>query len=206
LEKTGSVDESIGTLGLSRSSESMDSRRKSIDGISVVEGLSTEGLEEDLCGIKGGTVVDVGIRLDNPDEFLAWVVEVKLDLVGGRSDRLVTSELNLFNEVLMGVLCHLASLVSVEEDVVNVEGSSNKGLLVSLGNRDGTSGGGSEGLHSPEALTNGAEINVELDLVILYESRLPPLSGYLSAFLHCSTISCKNISRGLDFILIHHCV
>jgi len=28
------------------------------------------------------TVGDVKVRLDNPDKFLAWVVEIEFDLVG----------------------------------------------------------------------------------------------------------------------------
>jgi hypothetical protein len=72
--------------------------------------------------------------LDNPDKLLARVVEVELDLVGGGSYGLVTSELDLLEEVLVGVLGHLAALISVEENIVNVEGGSNKGLLVGSGN------------------------------------------------------------------------
>jgi hypothetical protein len=82
----------------------------------------------------------------------------------------------------VGVLGHLAALISVKEDVVDVEGGSNKGLLVGLA--DGLcSGLGTECANGPEALTNGAEINVDLDLVVLYEPRIPSLSRYLSAFL-----------------------
>ena len=83
LEKSRGVDELIRALGLSRSSESVDSRRESINGIGVVEGLGTKSLEENRGGVEGRAVVDVGIRLDNPDELLARVVEVQLDLVGG---------------------------------------------------------------------------------------------------------------------------
>jgi hypothetical protein len=83
----------------------------------------------------------------------------------------------------VGVLRHLSAFISVEENVIDVEGSSNKGLLVSKGGRDGTSGrGGSEGLDRPENLTDGAEINVDLDFVVLYEPLIPSLSRYLSAF------------------------
>jgi len=94
------------------------------------------------------------------------VVEVELDLVGRRADRLVTRELELLNEVLVGVLGHLATLIRIKEDVVNIEGGSNKGLLVGLGNRD-RAGGASKGLHGPEALADGLEVNVDLDLVVL---------------------------------------
>jgi len=60
----------------------VDGIRKSIQRISVIEWLSTKGLEKSLARVKRGTVVDVGIRLDNPDEFLHRVVEVELNLVG----------------------------------------------------------------------------------------------------------------------------
>jgi len=95
------------------------------------------------------------------------VVEVELDLVGGRSDRLVTCELNLLNEVLVGVLGHLAALISVEEDVVDIERGSNEGLLVGCGDSLGTSSNTAEGVDGPEALANRADIKVDLDLVIL---------------------------------------
>jgi len=66
----------------------------------------------------------------------------------------------------MGVLGHLAALIRIEENVIHVEGSSDEGLLV--GSRDGLGRGSrSEGANGPEALTDGAEINVDLDLVVL---------------------------------------
>jgi hypothetical protein len=83
LEEARCVDERVNTRSLSRATESVDGRRKSINGIGVVERLSAEGLEENRCGVEGRAVIDVGIRLDNPDEFLARVVEVELNLVGG---------------------------------------------------------------------------------------------------------------------------
>ena len=143
-----------------------------IDGVRVVEGLSTKGAEEHGGGVKGSAVVDVGVGLDNPDKLLARVVEVELDLVGGRADRFITSELELLDEVLVGVLGHLAALIRVEEDVVDVEGGGNEGLLVGRGSGDGRGGGaGSEAGHSPEALTDGAEINVDLHLVVLESNK-----------------------------------
>ena len=133
-EATG--DEGVGAGCLGGSTKGVDRVGESIDGIGVVEWLGTEGLVEGLAADEGRAVVDVGIGLDDPDKLLAGVVEVELDLVGGGTDRLVASELELLNEVLVGVLCHLAALISVQEDVVNVQGGSNKGLLVSLGDRD----------------------------------------------------------------------
>ena len=183
LEKTRRRDETVGSRCLLGTSKGSNGVGKSINAVGVVEGLGTKSTVEDTSSIKGSTVIDVGIRLDNPDKLLARVVEVELDLVGGRTDRLVTSELDLLDQILVGVLCHLAAFIRVEEDVVNIEGGSNKGLLVSNsgGDRTGSNTSG-KGLDGPETLTNGAEIDVDLDFVVLYEPLIPSLSRYLSAF------------------------
>ena len=134
---------------------------KSIDGISVVERLGAHGLPQGLgIVLKRSAVVNVLIRLDDPHKLLTRVVEVQLDLVGGRTDRLITSELHLLDEVLVGVLGHLAALIGIKEDVIHVQRSGNKGLLVSR------RGLGSV-VDGPQALTDGAEVNVNLDLVVL---------------------------------------
>ena len=112
LEDTAG-DESVGTTGFSGSAEGVDGGRESINGIGVVEGLGTEDLEESTVALEGSAVVDVGVGLNNPDELLARVVEVDLDLVTGRSDRLVTGVLELLNEVLVGVLGHLSALIGI---------------------------------------------------------------------------------------------
>merc|ERR1711871_903547 len=109
----------------------MECIRQSINSISVVEWLSTKSLVKHRIAVKGCAVVNIHVRLNNEDELLARVIEVELDLVGRRTNRLVTSELKLLNEVLMRVLCHAATLVGVKEDVIDVERSSNKGLTVS---------------------------------------------------------------------------
>ena len=161
-----SGDEGVGAGGLSGAAEDVDGVGEGIDSVGVVEGLRSENLVKDVAGLEGTAVVNVSIRLDNPDELLAGVVEVDLDLVGRRSDRLITSVLELLNEVLMGVLGHLSALVSIQEDEIDIDGGGNKRLLVSIG--DGLrSSRGSERLNSPQALTNRSEVNVDLDLVVL---------------------------------------
>jgi hypothetical protein len=159
--------------------ESMDGVGEGVNGISVVEGLGTQNLEEESVAHKGRAVVDVLIGLDNPNQLLDGVVEVELDLVGGRTDRLVTGELELSNQVLVGVLGHSAALISVQEDIVNVEGGSNQRLVVGDGGRDSLSGGelggltssgvgvAAQGSDSPQALINRTNIKVNLDLVVL---------------------------------------
>jgi len=134
IEKTVGVDEGTSSLSNSIStSERVNGVRKSIDGISVVEWLGTKGLVKSLAAFKRSTVVNILIRLDNPDKFLDRVVEVKLDLVRRRSNRFITSELKLLNQILVRVLGHSASLIGVKEDIVDIKRSSNKRLVVSSG-------------------------------------------------------------------------
>ena len=167
LEQTSGVNEGrIGGAERIRAAEGVDRVREGINRVSVVEGLGAEGLVEGVSGNQRRAVVNVGIRLNDPDKLLARVVEVELDLVGGGPNGLVSSELELLEQVLVGVLRHLPALISVKEDVVNVERRGNKGLLVRRGNRDG-SGVGANAVDGPEALADGAEIKVDLDLVVL---------------------------------------
>ena len=177
------ADEGVGVVssdGL-RSSEGVDGVGEGIDGISVVEGLGAKNLEEKGIANKGRAVVDVLIGLDDPNQLLDGVIEVELDLVGRRTDRLITSELELGNEVLVGVLGHSAALISIQEDIVDVEGSSNQRLVVGDGGRDSFASGklgrigvtsngvdvAAQGGDSPQALINRTNIKVNLDLVVL---------------------------------------
>jgi hypothetical protein len=183
LEKTLGIN--VGTRILSNGSgatESMDSIRKSINGISVVEGLSTEDLEEESITSQGRAVINVLIRLDNPDELLNGVVKVELDLVTGRTNRLITSELELSDQVLMGVLGHSAALISVKEDIVNVQRGGNQRLIVGNGGRDRATssilistcvrtGVAVQGSNSPQALINRSDIKVDLDFVVLESNK-----------------------------------
>ena len=83
VEKTISINYLVATLGLVTGTECENGVRESIKGISVVEWLSTEGLVKDASLDERVTVSDVKVRLDNPDKFLAWVVEIEFDLVRG---------------------------------------------------------------------------------------------------------------------------
>ena len=122
-----------------RAAERVDGVRESVNRISVVEGLGSKNLEEKGIAREGRAIIDVLIGLDNPNKLLHGVVEVELDLVGGGTDGLITSELELGDEVLVGVLGHAAALIRVEEDIVDVEGGGNKGLIVGNRGRDGLS-------------------------------------------------------------------
>ena len=70
------VDERGGSLNRGISAERLDRVGEGINGIRVVEGLGAEGLEEDLAADEGGAVIDVGVRLHNPDQFLAGMVKI----------------------------------------------------------------------------------------------------------------------------------
>ena len=178
----------------------MDGVRKSIYGIGVVERLGTECLVKKTASLQRSTVVNIGIRLDNPDKLFARVVEVELDLVGRRTDRFITSELKLLDQVLVGVLGHLAALICVKEDVVNIERSGNKRLLVGSGNRYG-SGTSSHCAASPEALTNRTEVNVDLDLVVLKSNQGKSKSGVAAKSEKKGNIESglrKGLARGTD--------
>ena len=167
-EKARGVDVLVGTSGinLARAAIRVERGGKGIDGIRVVERLGSKSAEKHRGRVKGSAVVNVGVGLDNPDKLFARVVEVELDLVGRGADGLVTRELELLNKVLVGVLGHLAALIRIEEDVVDVEGGSNKGLLVSSGGANSAGSRGKAG-NGPEALSNRTEVNVNLDLVVL---------------------------------------
>ena len=125
LENT-SGDEGVGTRGLGGATESVDGRREGINGIGVVEGLGTEDLEENTGSLEGSAVINVSIGLDNPDELLARVVEVELELVRRGGDGFTASELQDINPVFVRYLGELTTFISIEVDVVDVERSSNQ--------------------------------------------------------------------------------
>ena len=126
--------------------------------IGIVERLLPLPVVDD--GIRAG---DIGVTLDNPDKFLTRVVEVELDLVTGRSDGFTASELEGFNQVFVGNLGELTTFISIEVDVVDVEGGS-----------DETSGGDTvtdwvepRGGVVPAHVTEFVEFEVDTNFVVL---------------------------------------
>ena len=189
LKEATGINECILTSSLKRTSESVDSVRKGINGISVVERLGTKNLEKGGITKEGRTVINVLIRLDNPDKLLHRVVEVELNLVAGRTNGLVTSELKLADKVLVGILGESATLISIKEDVVNIERSGNKRLVVGnnscnrgsnrvLSSRVRAVGVAVKRCNSPKTLINRTNIKVDFNFVILYITILPHLSMY----------------------------
>jgi hypothetical protein len=197
------------------STESVDGIGKSIDGVGVVEGLSTEKPVKKLTALKRRAVVDVLIGLDYPDELLNGVVKVELDLVGRRADRLIAGELELLNKVLVGVLSHTSALIGVQEDVVDIERGSDERLVVSSVDtattsrrrRDGIGTTAAERADSPQALINGADIKVDLDLVILKSNQrksktgvtaIPELEGDIESGLREGIAGSANLTRSVS--------
>ena len=127
--------------------------------VRVVEWLLTLPRVDDVVVAR-----HVRVALDDPDELLAWVVEVELELVGRRGDRLATSELEDIDEVLVRDLGELAALISVEVDVVDVErGSGETALADTVAH-----GVGVRGVRVVEAeVVQGVELEVDADLVVL---------------------------------------
>ena len=201
------VDEGAGGEGGGLlAAEGVDGIGKGINGVGVVEGLGTEEVVEELTALEGRAVVNVAVGLDNPDELLNGVVEVELDLVGRGTDGLVTGELELLDEVLVGVLGHAPALVGVQEDVVDVEGGSNEGLVVSSDDLATLGGSGAlKGANSPQALVNGANVEVDLDLVVLEGDEgegkagvaaVPELEGHVEGGLGEGVAGGANLARG----------
>jgi len=166
IEETRGRDE-ITRDGGSLTTERHDGVREGVNPVRVVEGLGAERAVQDTAGSQRRAVVDVGIGLHHPDQLLTGVVEVELDLVGGRPDGFITSELKLFNQVFMGVLRHAAALIRVQEDVVDVEGGGNERLVVGAGHSLAATAGRSQVGDGPQALINRADVEVDLDFVVL---------------------------------------
>ena len=121
--------------------------------IRVVEGLATADLTNEV--LVGGAVHE-GVALDDPHQLLDGVVEVQLDLVGGRGDALRTRVLELLDQILVRLLGEAAALLSVQVDVVDVERRSQEGL-------DGR-GRSALGIHAVDPLL---ELHVDAYLVVL---------------------------------------
>jgi hypothetical protein len=105
----------------------------------------------------------------------------------------------------VGVLGHTSALIGVEEHVVDVERSGDEGLVVGGGHL----GGGSsvvEAGHGPQALLNGADIKVNLDLVVLKSDEgegqtgvaaEPELEGDIEGGLRESIAGSANLARSV---------
>ena len=147
--------------------EALDTR----EGIARLEdgAVPPIGVVERLLALPGTDDVvvarRVGITLDNPDELLARVVEVELELVGAAGDGLTARELERLDEVLVGDLGELAALVRVEVDVVDIERRGDE-----AGRRDTVADRvrvGELGRLVVAEVADVVELEVDADLVVL---------------------------------------
>ena len=90
-------------------------------GVVVVNNGAVEGALRRVVTPLVGTVVNIVLALNDPDEFLDGVVEIEARLVRRARERFFTRELELINEVFVRYLGKTATFVSVEVDVVDVE-------------------------------------------------------------------------------------
>ena len=134
---------------------------RAIPPVRVVEGLLAVPLVED--GVVAG---DERITLHNPDELLNRVVVVELELVGAGSDGLTAGELEHLNEVLVGHLGELTTLISIEVDVVNEERSSDQASSVNTVTDD-VGVAGVLGSIVPAEVAEVVELEVDTNLVVL---------------------------------------
>jgi len=116
----------------------------------------------------------------------------------------------------MGVLCKSAAFIGVEEDVVNIEGCSNQRLVVcGGGGLCGRCGSGARGeaIDSPKTFVDGAQVQVDLDLVVLEGDQrksktgvcaVPELEGHVKGGLRKSLAGsahlagCGGITGSID--------
>lgn len=128
--------------------------------VGVVEWLLTLPWVDD--GVLAG---QEGVALDNPHEFLGWVVEVQLDLVVAGGDGFSTSELELLDQVLVADLGEASALISVQVDVIHVQGGTDD---TGVGNAvaDAVSRTADGGV-VPAEVAELVELEPDLDLVVL---------------------------------------
>ncbi len=129
--------------------------------VGVVEGLLT------FPGVDDGVIArHEAVALHHPDELFARVVEVQLDLVGGGGDGLATGELQGVDQVLVGDLGEFAALISVQVDVVHVQGGGDQ-TSVRHTVADDVGVAGVLGSNVPAQVAQVVELQVDTHLVVL---------------------------------------
>lgn len=129
VSRLGGEEGSVGLASGSSGASSTGDLVGVVIGIGVVEPLLT----------PGGRVLNVIVRLTYPHQLLRWMVKVQLELVVGVGGGLVTSELQLLDQVLVGDLGEPPALIGIQVDVVHEERAGRDG-----GNGDVGHGGGGD--------------------------------------------------------------
>ena len=99
--------------------------------------------------VLGGGLV---VALQGPHKLLHGVIEVQLQLLVGTREGLLTSELQLLDQVLVRQLGEPAALVGIQEDVIHPQG----GVTEDRGSSARS-----------QAVSSRAELDVNLHLVVL---------------------------------------
>ena len=149
-----------------------------VSGSQLVADVQVVGVVEPLLATagEGGRGINVGIGLHNPHEFLHGVVEVQLNLVAGGAGALITSELQLLDQVFVGHLSETATLISVQVDVVNEQAGCAQGAN-GHSRQVGSPNAGSIIGTSPVAVSHVTELKVYLDLMILQGNQRQSKTG-----------------------------
>jgi len=111
---------------------------------------------------------DKRVTLDDPHQFLAWVVEVQLQLVGRRGDGFTASVLQDINQVLVRDLGELTTFIRVQVDVVHVQRGSGQTALADTV-ADGV--GVRRVRVVPAHVVQGVELQVDADFVVLQSNQ-----------------------------------
>jgi hypothetical protein len=150
-----------------------------------------------LPGVDDGVIArHEGITLDNPDEFLTRVVEVQLDLVCSGSDGFTASELEGIDQVFVCNLGELTTFISIEVDVVNIEGGCNQ---TSVGDSvaDYVGVGGVLGGIVPAHVSEVVELEVDTHFMVLESDQRqgqtrvtiePELEGDVEGVFRCALL------------------
>lgn len=120
-----------------------------------------------LPGVDHGVLAGhEAVALHNPHQLLGGVVEVQLDLVGAGSHGLGAGELQLLDQVLVAHLGEAAALISVQVDVVHIQGG---GHQTTLGHAvaDHVGVGGAGVAVVPAQVAQLVELQPHLHLVVL---------------------------------------
>lgn len=129
-------------------------------GVVVVEGSQHISIIRTLIVGEDSHIINIGgsdevFVLNNPDEFLHWVIEVHADLVAGGGEVFSAGELELFDEVFVRNLGEAAAFIGIEVDIVNPEGGAFEGKVSQAR------------ISSDHELAGWAEFDVDANFVVL---------------------------------------
>ena len=130
-------------------------------------GVRSVGEIEPLLSKCRSTSVDQESWLHSPDQLLAWVVEVQLDLVRCIVGALHTRVLQLGYQIFVRNLRKTPALLRIQIDIVYVERRVWEGYAAHNALLGGPGAGGGGLVSGPVAVGGGGKLQIDLDLVVL---------------------------------------